>query len=66
MVKMREVINPKSRARLTLLKEALIIAPAVRGKDGDAAFAAARRALKSAGIRKPRNIKRLLELAKAV
>ncbi|MGB9793368.1 MAG: hypothetical protein ACPLTR_12475 [Thermacetogeniaceae bacterium] len=66
MVRLSEAISPKSRVHLALLKEALIIAPAVRGKEGNAAFAAARRALRSAGVKKPKNLKRLLRMAKAV
>lgn len=64
MLKVREVLTPGSRACLGELRDVLIIAPAIRGKKGNAAYAAARRALKDAGVKKVRALGRLVKMAK--
>ncbi len=64
MVKVRELLSPSDRARLGELKDVLIIVPVIRNKKGNAVYAAARRALKRAGIKKPRSLGRLVKMAK--
>lgn len=63
MFRLCETLTPKSKARLNELKLALIVSRAVRGKRGDAANAAARRALRDAGVKRPRKLGRLVRLA---
>lgn len=64
MVKLRYLLPREDRVRLKELRDVLVVAPAVRGKKGNAAYAAARRALKDAGVKKVRALGRLVKMAK--
>lgn len=50
MLRICEALSPRDKTRLNELKLVLIVSRAVRGKRGDAAYAAARRALRDAGV----------------
>lgn len=62
MVQLYHLLSLGDRARLRDLKDVLIVAPAIRGKKGNAAYAAARRALKSAGVKKVHSLGRLVKI----
>ena len=64
MVQLCYLLSREDRAHLKELRDILIVAPAIRGKKGNAAYAAARRALKDAGVKKVRALGRLVKMAK--
>lgn len=64
MVQLCYLLSREDRAHLKELRDILIVAPVIQGKKGNAAYAAARHALKRAGVKKPRALGRLVKMAK--
>lgn len=64
-MKVRNVLSAKDQARLLTMRNAILVSPHIKGKSGNAAYAAARKAIKENGI-KVKNLRRVVELAQGL
>jgi len=61
-LKLRNALTPREQAKLLTMRDAMLIAPHIEGKKGNAAYATARKILKDSG-RKAKNLRRVVDLA---
>ncbi len=64
-LKLRNALTPKEQAQLLTMRDAMLVAPHIEGKKGNAAYATARKILKDSG-RKAKNLRRVVNLAQKV
>lgn len=61
-VKVRNLLPAYQRTELLLLRDAMLVAPHLEGKKGNAVYATARKILKDSG-RKAKSLRRVVNLA---
>ncbi len=61
-MKIRNALSTRQQAQLLTMRDALLVAPHIKGKKGSAVYATARKVIMGTG-RKPRNLVRVVNLA---
>lgn len=61
-MKVRNALTTREQAQLLAMRDAMLVAPHIDGKKGNAAYATARKVLKDSG-RKAKNLRRVVSLA---
>ncbi|HHW30008.1 MAG TPA: hypothetical protein GXX21_10730 [Syntrophomonadaceae bacterium] len=64
-MKVRNALSTRQQAQLLTMRDAMLVAPHIEGKKGNAAYATARKILKNSGKR-VKNLKRVVELAQEI
>jgi hypothetical protein len=64
-LKVRNALSTRQQAQLLTMRDAMLVAPHIEGKKGNAAYATARKILKNSGKR-VKNLKRVVELAQEI